>query len=275
MTRKLTATLLALVALTAMLASACSSGGDGQQAAAPDAQQGVASVATEADEAAPSSSNSAATSTDDDASTAGDDGDVAMVQLGGDPSPELIRVVAAAARTANLDSFEFAMEFGVEGLPDQPGVMVITADGAVDSTNERVQMRIDLNAIFDLAPAGTSQDEIQLMRALLGDGIVEFISDGETVYLHWSLFTSLFGAETPWVSFADQGSDALGGGGFNMDQLAGGPASLLAYFSGIASMDDRGPATIRGVATTYYAGTLDLDRSLELADPAEAAELRA
>ena len=127
-----------------------------------------------------------------------------------------------------------------------------------------------------MSSAGTNDEELELMRALLGDGIIEFISDGETVYLRWSLFTSLFGADTPWVSFADEGSDALGSlsGGLGVNQVATGPDSFLGYFGGIGSIDERGPAVIRGVATTHYAGTLDLAQAVALADPAQAEELR-
>jgi hypothetical protein len=60
-------------------------------------------------------------------------------------------------------------------------------------------MRLDMNAIFDVVPAGPSDEELELMRPLLGDGTIEFISGGETDYLHWSLF----GAEIPWNNFAD------------------------------------------------------------------------
>jgi len=154
--------------------------------------------------------------------------------------------------------------------------MVFTAEGAIDAVNQRLQMRLDMNAIFDVVPAGTSDEELELMRALLGDGIIEFISDGETAYLHWSLFTSLFGAETPWVSFADDGSDALGSlsGGLGVNQFATGPDGFLAYFQGVGSIDERGPAVIRGLATTYFVGTLDIAKAVELADPAQAEELR-
>ena len=260
MTRKLSTALLTLIALTALLAAGCSSGGDDEQAAAPDGQSdaGVASLDGYG------------------GSTSDGDGGAAVAQPGRDASPEVVRVTSAAARTAELESYQFAMEFGMEGLPDLPGTMVFSAEGAVDAVNERLQMRLDMNAIFDVVPAGTSAEELELMRALLGDGIIEFISDGDTVYLHWSLFTNLFGAETEWVSFADDSSDALSGfgGGLGVDQFAMGPDSFLDYFDGVGSIEERGPAVIRGVATTHYVGTLDLAKAVELADPAQAAELQ-
>ena len=247
MTRKLSTALFTLIALTALLAAGCSSGGDDEQAAAPDGQSdaGVASVDGYG------------------GSTSEGDGGAAVAQPGRDASPEVVRVTSAAARTAELESYQFAMEFGMEGLPDLPGTMVFSAEGAVDAVNERLQMRLDMNAIFDVVPAGTSAEELELMRALLGDGIIEFISDGDTVYLHWSLFTNLFGTETEWVSFADDSSDALSGfsGGLGVDQFAMGPDSFLGYFDGVGSIEERGPAVIRGVATTHYVGTLDLAKA--------------
>ncbi len=236
MTHKLSTILVALIALTALLAAACSSGGD-DQAAAPDGQQGDASVA----------------SSDGDGST----GNAAE------------RVSAAAARTAQLESYQFAMEFGVEGVPDLPGAMVFSAEGAIDSVNGRLRMRIDLHSILDAAPAGTDDAELELIRSLLGDGIIEFISDGETVYLQWSLFTTLFGADTKWVSFADDSGDALGG--LNVEQLS--PDSFLAFFSSVGDIEDRGSAVTRGVDTTHYVGTLDLAQAIVLADPAQAEEV--
>ena len=259
MTRKLTTARFALIALTAMLAAACSSGGDDGQPA--DGGQDDAAVAT-LDGYGGSTSDA--------------DGGAAVSQPGRGVSSEVVYVTSAAARTAELDSYQFAMEFGMEGLPDVPGTMVFSAEGAVDAVNGRLQMRLDMNSIFDVVPAGTSDEELELMRALLGDGIIEFISDGDTVYLRWSLFTNLFGAKTEWVSFADDSSDALSGfsGGVGVDQFAMGPESFLGFFNGVGSIEERGPAVIRGVATTQYVGTLDLAKAIELADPAQAAELQ-
>ena len=262
MTRKLTTARFALIALTAMLAAACSSGGDDGQPA--DGGQDDAAVAT-LDGYGGSTSDA--------------DGGAAVSQPGRGVSSEVVYVTSAAARTAELDSYQFyqfAMEFGMEGLPDVPGTMVFSAEGAVDAVNGRLQMRLDMNSIFDVVPAGTSDEELELMRALLGDGIIEFISDGDTVYLRWSLFTNLFGAKTEWVSFADDSSDALSGfsGGVGVDQFAMGPESFLGFFNGVGSIEERGPAVIRGVATTQYVGTFDLAKAIELADPAQAAELQ-
>jgi hypothetical protein len=289
-TRKLAISLFALIALTALLAAACSSGGDGDddgQAAAAD-RQDEASVATVDDDSATPASDDDSTSGSGDATSSGGDttsgsgdstssgGGTSGVGASGGEAVTVSRATSAAARTSELESYQFAMEFGMEGVPELPGTMVFTAEGAVDAANERVHMRLDMNSIFDVIPAGTSADDVALMRALMGDGIIEFLADGETVYLNWSLFTNLFGAETKWVSFTDDSGSALSGfsGGVSFEQFGTGPDAFLGYFTGIGSIEERGPAVSRGVATTHYVATLDLAKAIEESDPAQAEELR-
>ena len=283
MTRYLGTFLIALIASTGLIAAACSSGGGDEQAAntngGGDGDSVVANADSDAPDASDGSSDDAATPSDDDGSEdatdeVADDGESSTSAAVS--SETVLRVESAAARTSALDSYAFDMEFGMEGIPDLPGAMTFTASGAIDLANQRMHMLMDMNSLFDVAAGTASEEELALMRALIGDGIIEFIGDGDTVYLHWSLFTSLFGAETKWVSFTDDSSDALGGfsGGLSFDQLGSGPDSFLAYIGGIGTIEEVGPAVTRGVETTHYAGLLDLQKSIEAADAAEAAELQ-
>ena len=299
--------ILVLSALFALFAGACSGGGetaaqpeaDDSAAAAPvasdgDAQDDRTVAAVEGDGSASNDgaaeAGSSGDATSDDAS--GNEGDSAQVRatagtVGTDrdaPSSssgatsEVVRAVSAAARTVQSEAYEFSMEFGMTGIPELPGGMTFSADGAVDPANERMWMRMDLSSLFDAAPAGTSDAELQLMRALLGDGAIEFITDGDTVYMSWSLFSALFGADTKWISFTDPAaSDELlsGFGGVNVNQFGSGPEGFLSFFWGVDSIAETGRFEVRGVETTRYSGVIDIAQAIALSDPAERAALEA
>ena len=232
-----------LVVLGALFAAACSSGGDGG-----------------------------------DGGDGGSGGGAELVALSRDGfSSDVSYVEQVAARTAELESYEFVMEFGMDGIPDL-GSMTFKGEGAFDAKHNRMRMAFDLSSLLDAAPAGTSDAELAMMRGLLGDGLIELIVDGDTMYMSWSLFSLLLGAETKWVSFeGEAGSDALDfGGGVNVGQMGMGPDSFFDFFDGISSIEEDGRFIIRGVETTRFVGSIDLEDAIAAAaDPSQRAALEA
>lgn len=278
MTQKMTTWALALLALTALFAAACSS-----NASAPASDEGGASVAV-ADGDGDGDASNINNADDSDASPTGSvnsDGDTSAGATVGsvdrERSSSVSFVSSAAARTAELEAYEFVMEFSMTGLPETTGPLTFTAEGAVDARNQRMRMTLDLNSLFDAMPGSVSDEELQLMRALIGDGLIEMLVDGDTTYMSWSLFSTLFGADTKWVSFTAEGSGGdlfEGFGGLSMGQVGSGPDSYLDFFSSLGSLDEAGTDVLRGVETTRFAGVIDLDKAVELASPAERDQLR-
>ena len=290
MIRKQTLWISVLFVLAALFAAACSSGGDSD-----DRGDGGSSVATSSDS---NGSGNAGASTDtggdsrpavgvvSGAANNNDGGAGSSTGSSGSPADvsrdsftsDVAYAASVAARTAQVEAYEFVMEFGMDGIPELPGGLTFSAEGAIDPANQRMRMRMDLNSLFDAVPAGTSDEELQMMRALLGDGISEFIADGDTVYMSWALFSAIFGADTKWISFSDPeaNGDLLSGfGGVNVNQFGSGPDAFLSFFLGVDSIEETGRFVIRGVETTRFSGVIDLDQALALSDPAERAALQA
>ena len=290
MIRKQTLWISVLFVLAALFAAACSSGGDSD-----DRGDGGSSVATSSDS---NGSGNAGASTDtggdsrpavgvvSGAANNNDGGAGSSTGSSGSPADvsrdsftsDVAYAASVAARTAQVEAYEFVMEFGMDGIPELPGGLTFSAEGAIDPANQRMRMRMDLNSLFDAVPAGTSDEELQMMSALLGDGIIEFIADGDTVYMSWALFSAIFGADTKWISFSDpeaNGHLLSGFGGVNVNQFGSGPDAFLSFFLGVDSIEETGRFVIRGVETTRFSGVIDLDQALALSDPAERAALQA
>ena len=244
MTRTLTTWTLALLALSALFAAACSS-----NAVAPATDEGGASVAVadgdgDTNDASPTASINGDGGTGDGATVGSVDRD--------DSSSSVSFVSSAAARTAELEAYEFVMESSMTGLPETTGPLTFTAEGAIDARNQRMRMTLDMNSLFDAMPGNVSDEELELMRALIGDGLIEMLVDGDTAYMSWSLFSTLFGADTKWVSFTDEGSGGdlfEGFGGLSMGQFGSGPDGYLDFFSSLGSLDEAGTDVLRGVET--------------------------
>ena len=271
MIRRQALRILVLSALFALFAGACSGGGE--TAARPEADDSAGSAAPSYDASVDNGDSNQVGAT---AGTLGTDRDATSSSSGA--TSEVARAVSAAARTVQGEAYEFSMEFGMTGIPELPGGMTFSADGAIDPANERMWMRMDLSSLLDAAPAGTTDAELELMRALLGDGAIEFIADGDTVYMSWSLFSALFGVDTKWISFTDPAaSDELlsGFGGVNVNQFGSGPEGFLSFSWGVDSIAETGRFEVRGIETTRYSGVIDIAQAIALSDPAERAALEA
>ena len=70
-----------------------------------------------------------------------------------DDSSSVSFVSSAAARTAELEAYEFVMESSMTGLPETTGPLTFTAEGAIDARNQRMRMTLDMNSLFDAMPA--------------------------------------------------------------------------------------------------------------------------
>jgi hypothetical protein len=165
-------------------------------------------------------------------------------------------VVLAAAKTREAGSARFALTTRIEG---GPAAGTITGEGTF--AGRRGRMTLDLS---DLGAGG----------AFL-QGRLEVVFDGLVFYLRFPpAVAAVLPGNKPWlrVDLAQLGRQE----GFDFEQLLqvnqGDPSQTLEYLRG-ASDDFRevGAETVRGVATTHYRGTVDLEKVAAQA-PAGAAE---
>ncbi len=242
MIRKL---MLPLLASLAVLAAACSGGGgdDGATVAANGADS----------QALAERSRAANQELRDEASGAGEASSSAALQ----------RAVAAIERTQQAGSYAFAMSFLMDGGTDLGGTFALSVDGAIDVANARMRMRLDMSDLFQAL--GDSAAEAGF-AGLLGDGVIEFRSIDETVYIRMPLFAALFGASTEWISFDSGESNPLSdlSGAGQLD-----PGELLAMLTALDAIEEAGVETLRGVETVHYSGVLDYDTLLQTLSAAE------
>lgn len=119
---------------------------------------------------------------------------------------------------------------------------------------------IALSGVQDVDLAtGRSHGTMDL--GMLG-GTVEMIMDGETIYMSSDSFGGT-GVETEWVSFDTSKMPEAAGNPFGgLGQGQSDPAAFVALFAGAVDVKDEGPDEVDGVATTRYAGTIDIGKVL-------------
>ena len=130
------------------------------------------------------------------------------------------------------------------------------------------EMRIE-PASEGIAFSGTQDVDLATGRShgtmdlgMLG-GTVETIVDGETIYMSSDSFGGGSGVETEWVSFDTSEMPHAAGNPFGGLGEQSDPAAFVALFAGAVDVTDEGPDEVDGVATTRYAGTIDIGKVVE------------
>jgi hypothetical protein len=157
----------------------------------------------------------------------------------GDPAPSIDpRDAVLDAMTAVYEAgtvhqeFEMSMSAGDESF-------TFTGEGDLDNERQRATMSMDMGMF------GGSMDVV------LADGVI---------YMRAPMFEEV---GTDWISMDPARMDPaaasqFGGMGTTMD-----PSAYVGLFAGVVDVEAEGDDEIDGVATTRYAGTIDLGRVLE------------
>ncbi len=155
---------------------------------------------------------------------------------------ELIRSAPAALEEAGTMRMEMTMAFAGQE---------IEAEGAFDVAAQTGTMTMSLPAPVD--------------------GEIEMIFDGTTYYMS----TEAFGPAAPdgaqWVRIDLEELAELGGTGIDLEALTGAgsnnPTDALAGLEAVSEdgVEELGTEEIRGVATTHYSATLDMEETFEQA----------
>lgn len=190
--------------------------------------------------------------------------------------PQTSEQLIAAVASAEEMRYRFQWAVTTRGLPDVPE-LTLSGDGAVDGAAERFTMTMDLSSMMEAmaASSGLSTTERAELEAIPGAGAIELLVDGDRMYMRAPFLTQELGVTTPWVSFS--GTDFLGQ---SMGGLGAGmsPAAMLDLLQQAGDLRSGGTATVRGVATTQWSGTVDflaLAKAQYSGAGTEAAELEA
>jgi predicted small lipoprotein YifL len=174
-------------------------------------------------------------------------------------------LVAAVDQTRAAPSQRIHMDIDMSGIGLDSNLHM-TGDGVVDNKTHKGRMTLDMSDLTELAGGTPSA----------GDGIAEEIIDGFTVWMRWPPFAKQVGTDKEWVKLDLQ---KLGKQqGFDFSALAGGQGDPTQQLDELRAASDGvevvGNETVRGVATTHYKATIDLERYPDVAAPADRDRVR-
>jgi hypothetical protein len=160
----------------------------------------------------------------------------------------------AAQNTAEAGTAKVSMAFSLTGVPGIDTAS-FTMDGVVDATKKQASFSLDLSQLTAALPSSQQAG----VRAILGDGKMQVVTDGGDVYVQLGNLSALLGAATgqSWLKIPVQGgaADAMGA-------PLGDGTEILKLLDQAGGIKTVGTEPVRGVDTTHYQGTLDLASAL-------------
>lgn len=180
-------------------------------------------------------------------------GAVAVFPDRGQPADAKVR--AAAQQTVDTSTGRFEATLAATASSVMPAFDVVVT-GAYDIPQGRFQTTVDLSSLAD----GLAAQGLDLLGA---DASVTVVVDGTTIYLRSGLVSSLLGSETEWVrlDLAElTGGEGLLDGASGMAAATVDPSAFLEMLESIGGdVTEVGQESVRGIETTRYSGSIDLD----------------
>ncbi len=177
---------------------------------------------------------------------------------GGGPAPEAA-VAEAATKTTEAGSGRIAITAETE-VPDR-GTLTFDGEGVFDYENRRGHMTLDLSSLVGGGDPST--------------GHADFVFDELVMYMRFPALTRALGTRKPWIKVdleaaaRQEGMDVTQFTQFNQD-----PTQSIQYLRAASTeIDEVGKERVRGVETTHYRGTVDVDDLVEVARPRDRAQL--
>jgi hypothetical protein len=167
---------------------------------------------------------------------------------GGGDSVAVDPVAEAATKTTEAGSsrIEFTMAMEAEGRS-----FTMRGDGVFDYTSPRGRMTLDLGALSEVAGGA------------LGNGRLELVLDGSAYYMKFPEAMQLIGKQ--WLKIDLEEVGELTGADLGALQQANqNPAQLMQFLRGASDdIEELGKEEVRGVETTHYRATVDLEEAAE------------
>jgi len=184
---------------------------------------------------------------------------LATAACGGGAANALQSVASAAEKTAGTDSVRFHMQLSESMGPIGP--LMFTADGLSDNTAKTAEMTMDLSSVAAFAGSQAGSPDQWKAHFILDDGIF---------YMQLPALDRYLNGKT-WVK-ADLNAIAKEHG-FDLSQLLQqarnqDPTKALQAIESVGSVTKVGTATIDGVNTTEYSGTIDVKKAAAALGPA-------
>jgi hypothetical protein len=176
----------------------------------------------------------------------------------------------ASAATKSTGTPSMKTELSVTMLSSKlpGGRLDMTADGALDNTNHRMDIRLDMSKFATGLGAGAAA--LGSPSDWIGEEVGDFDGGRAIVYMKLPVLTRLLPGGKPWIKMDlnEVGKQA----GIDISQLtqfANNPAQMVDWLRAASGdVTTVGTETVDGVPTTHYRATVDIDKYPDLV-PAE------
>jgi len=202
---------------------------------------------------------------------------IVLVGCGAGDTVSLDQVANAAAATGKYSGVRIDMTT-TTSVPGIPGAITTTSAGVVDSRIKRGRMTIDMTDVRREAMSGIkgAAKRVGPPEAWRGEMVLDFSKGRLVAYLRMPFMTRLMKTSKPWVKFDYQRLGEQAGIDFQQFTTLGGsnPAQAVDYLRAVSGkVEARGHETVRGVETTHYHGTMDLQKYPNLVPPGRRDEM--
>ena len=186
---------------------------------------------------------------------------------GGGSNASLASLQKSLSQTSEATKGRMEGMIAITGSADVPGeTFTLNFSGAFDNEAGNFSFIMDLSSM-----AAQFGEEIPPELAGLFDEM-EIRTIGDTSYIRFGLLTMFLGPDVEWVATSvEEGMDATGG---LTGATPSNPSDLLEFFEeAYGTVEELGEELIRGVVTTHYLATFDMEELRANATPEQLAEI--
>ncbi|MGE5272829.1 MAG: hypothetical protein ACM3QU_03535 [Verrucomicrobiota bacterium] len=177
-------------------------------------------------------------------------------------------LAAAATKSTGTPSMKTEVTVTMLSSKLPGGRMDMTANGTLDNTNHRMDMRLDMSKF--VAGLGAGAAALGSPSDWVGEEVGDFGGGRAVLYMRLPVLTKLLSGGKPWikVDLGEVGKRA----GIDISQFtqfAGDPTRMVDWLRAAGgSVTTVGTETVDGEPTTHYKATIDIDKypSLVAAD---------
>ena len=175
----------------------------------------------------------------------------------------------ASAATKSTGTPSMKTDLSVTMLSSKlPGGRVdMSADGALDNTNHRMDIRLDMSKFMTGLGAGAAA--LGSPSDWVGEEVGDFDGGRAIIYMKLPALTRLLPGGKPWIKMdLNEIGRRAGIDISQFTQFANDPAQMVDWLRAASGdVTTVGTETIYGVSTTHYRATVDLDKYPDLVAP--------
>ena len=182
-----------------------------------------------------------------------------------------VSLAEAATKSAKATSMKMNLAIAMS-TPQLPQPVTMTATGAEDNANHRVQMNIDMSSLIEGlgAPNGVKASDFK------GQEVGDLANGHLVIYMNLPFLSKSIPGGKPWIKIdLNAAGKSLGIDFSQFTSLSANPAQIVDWLRATSgSITKEATETLDGVQTTHYHATIDLSRYPNLVPPDRKAAMK-